>query len=180
MEQKRFSSFLFAVALIIPRAADGWFYICYVESSIILNDSCNLKDLVITENIDVNNIYFPPTNINFFQSNFSSFTPALGRRLTVETERVNFYNCLMTKFYIPLTVKRIEIFFNNLQTVYANSIKENQLEHLIIVDTKISHIRFVEALTKLRYLHLTGNSIRNRTDCAAKLGGIDSVQKLSK
>ncbi|XP_055641994.1 uncharacterized protein LOC129778868 [Toxorhynchites rutilus septentrionalis] len=160
MERKRIWIFLLAVVLIVPQAVDGWYYNCFVESSVILEDGCNLKNIVVAKDIDAENIYFPPTNINFFQSNFSTFSPALGRRLAVETESVHFYNCLMPKFAIPLAVKRIGIFFNNLQTVYSNYLLENQLELLIIMNTKITNIRFVEVLNKLRFLRIVGNPIR--------------------
>ncbi|XP_053691154.1 chaoptin-like [Sabethes cyaneus] len=152
--------FLFYVFVALPHLATGWYYNCYLDANVLLQDGCNLKNIVVDKQIDAENIYFPPTNINFFNSNFSSFSPTLGRRLSDETEHVNFFNCLSPKVAIPLTLKRLGIFFNNLEKVFANYYEPNKLEQLSIVGTQITEIRFVEVLNQLQFLRIQKNLVR--------------------
>ncbi|XP_058454762.1 uncharacterized protein LOC131432475 [Malaya genurostris] len=137
-----------------------WYYNCFVDSTVLLNDGCSLKNIVVSKDTDAENIYFPPTNINFFVSNFSSFSPVLGSRLAEETESVNFYNCQTPTLAIPVALRRLGIFFNNLQKVYSNYRQQNRLEYLSIVDTQVSEIRFVEVLDRLRFLRIQKNPVR--------------------
>ncbi|EAT40498.1 AAEL007784-PA [Aedes aegypti] len=143
--------------------ATPWYYHCIpgiVPDSAILSDSCSLKDIVVRSDIDAQNVYFPPTNINFFQSNFSSFSPTLGRRLPEEAERVNFYNCVVPKFAIPTKLRSLGLFFSNVVTVFTNYLTENAMEELVVVGAKITSMRFVEVFSNLRYLRIEGNPIQ--------------------
>lgn len=138
-----------------------------------MQDGCSMLDFVITPRTVVDNIFFPPADINFFRSNFSSFSPALGRRLGEETEKINLFNCVLPSLAVPLTVKQLGVFFaSSLQTVLVNYRLENALEYLSIVGTGIRDIRFVEALTRLKFLRVQKNKLsfvnferfRNLTD----------------
>ncbi|XP_058822835.1 toll-like receptor 8 isoform X2 [Topomyia yanbarensis] len=152
---------ILAVCLVtIPCPVTGWYYNCFVDSTTLLNDGCSLKDIVISKNTNAEDIYFPPTNINFFVSNFSSFSPALGVRLAEETESVNFYNCQTPTLAIPVTLRRLGIFFNNLYKVFSNYRQPNQLEYLSIVGARITEVRFVEVLNQLRFLRVQSNPLR--------------------
>ncbi|XP_055545627.1 uncharacterized protein LOC129730366 [Wyeomyia smithii] len=154
------SVFLFYICVTSFHLVVSWYYNCFVDTNVLLQDGCNLKNIVIDKLTDTNNIYFPPTNINFFASNFSSFSPALGQRFSDETEYVNLFNCQSPTVAIPLTFKRLGIFFNNLEKVLANYNQPNQLEQLSIVGTRISEIRFVEVLNRLQFLRIQKNFVR--------------------
>ncbi|XP_052565369.1 prolargin-like isoform X1 [Culex pipiens pallens] len=161
------------VLLILLGPAHGWYYNCFVESNVLMQGGCSMLDFVITPRTEVDNIFFPPADINFFRSNFSSFSPALGRRFGEETEKINLYNCVLPSLAVPLMVKQLGVFFaSSLQTVLVNYRLENALEYLSIVGTGVRDIRFVEALTKLKFLRVQKNRLsfvnferfRNLTD----------------
>ncbi|XP_062554819.1 uncharacterized protein LOC134219931 isoform X2 [Armigeres subalbatus] len=142
--------------------ATPWYYNCFEATgspSVILADSCSLKDIVVRSDIDARDVYLPPTNINFFQSNFSSFSPALGRRLPEEALRVNFFNCMVPKFAIPTKLRSLGLYFTNVLTVFTNYLADNAMEELTVVGARITSMKFVEVFRKLRYLRIEGNPI---------------------
>ncbi|XP_065092642.1 uncharacterized protein LOC135713456 [Ochlerotatus camptorhynchus] len=164
MDWKHSSTLTIALILsaLIPPVAP-WYYNCFQSSedtSSLLSNSCSLKDIVVRSDIDAQDVYFPPTNINFFQSNFSSFSPVLGRRLPDEAEKVNFFNCMVSKFAIPTGLRVLGVYFTNVALFYSNYRMESAMEELSVVGARITSVRFVEVFRKLRYLRVEGNPIR--------------------
>nr|XP_019535656.2 uncharacterized protein LOC109407087 [Aedes albopictus] len=154
---------LFVILSVAIRLVTPWYYNCFegtASESALLSDSCSLRNIVVRSDIDAQNVYFPPTNINFFQSNFSSFSPTLGRRLPDEAERVSFYNCVVPKFAIPTKLRALRLMFSNVATVFTNYLTENAMEELVVVAAQITSMKFVEVFRKLRYLRIEGNPIQ--------------------
>lgn len=152
----------FVLSALISSTA-SWYYNCFQnteDTPILLLNSCSLRNIVVRSDIDAQNVYFPPTNINFFQSNFSSFSPVLGRRLPEEADVVNFFNCVVPKFAIPTNLRVLGLFFTNVVLFYTNYLAENAMEELSVVGAQITSMRFVEVFRKLRYLRIEGNPIR--------------------